>query len=230
MSVLLTHSQVSYQGDDVAEDFPTTFRFLEDEHLDVELSADDGVTWTTLVQGTDYEVTGADDAEPGGTVTLIGSRTPLATGETLRITRDTTDVQPVTFGTFTKFAAETHERELDRRTMRSQEQNRRIEALEALGDLVGDIGDLGDGFEFEDTFTASDPVENSFPIPITIPGGLVAKYLVGHVYPTNGDDTPLTTPPAIDWSCDLSGDLEILSISGLLPGINYTYKFLVIVG
>jgi hypothetical protein len=215
VTVELTHSEVSYDGNNVTTAFPTTFRFLENDHLDVDLSTDGGTTWTALVEGTDYEVSGAADPEPGGTVTLTGHGA-LLSGEKLRIQRNTDDVQPTTFGAFTSFSASSHERELDRRTLRSQELERRIAALEALGDLVS-VSEIADAVAVDEELSPSGSVteiEDFFPFTVVVPNGENAR--AACLYVLDDDQLSPVPAPVIAWKPGPAANrITILRIDGL---------------
>jgi hypothetical protein len=89
MAITSTTAKASYAGNGSATEFPTTFKFLNDEHVVCVLTNTDGED-TTLELDTDYSVSGAGDDE-GGTVTFPAESSEystLASGETLTIYRD----------------------------------------------------------------------------------------------------------------------------------------------
>lgn len=225
MTVTNTNSSVSYPGDDVSTDFPTTFRFLEDSHLTVTLIDEDEVE-TALTLGTHYNVDGAGDDEPGGSVEMI---TPPATGETLLIERNTTITQETSFGTFTKFSPETHEEALDKLTMIAQEGARRLAALEALGNSLVSVATLADAAIVDlELLTDANDVANSFPVELTVPNAnlvvglqiiLATDLDTGEVFP----EAPFPTWVGVDLT-----HLSIQNITGLTTGRTYAFKFLAI--
>lgn len=226
MTVLLTHCKVSYEGDDVTTAFPTTFRFLEAEHLVVELSDDDGETWDDLTMGVDYEVSGANAAEPGGTVTLTGHGV-LADGEKLRIKRRTPITQPTAFGTFTKFTAATHELAQDRRCMVEQEIVDRLEDVEALNGTVA-VEELGDAALLNDQIVTGDVVSASFPIVVAVADGQNALVGAWRVDKVGAPTVPNAEPPQVQWIPGPANDqITIINVSGLEPNSTYFYTGLI---
>lgn len=110
-----------YSGDGVTTVFAVTAYFLNEEdvggaHLKVTLRSSGG-TETVLVENTDYTVSGAGVLS-GGTITLT---TAPASGETLVINRNVPATQRTDYQSYDAFPAETHERALDKLTMRTQQ-------------------------------------------------------------------------------------------------------------
>lgn len=218
MTVENTACSVSYAGNDVRVDFPTTFRFLEEEHLVVETSDDDGETWTTLVLGDGYEVDGAGDDEPGGTVTTTD---PVETGTTLRITRETPRTQLNVFQTTGPLPAATIETSFDKLTMIAQEQDALREAAEA-GAVPVDL----DPEVVTDTFVAQEPIEDTFPRNVACagtPAGVVLIDLKNLTTPTEELVTDgLVRGPFV------AGQFTVNHLEGLTPGQQYRAKYLVL--
>jgi hypothetical protein len=89
MAITSTTAKAAYAGNGSATAFPTTFKFLENEHVVCVLTNTDGED-TVLELDTDYAVAGAGNDE-GGTVSFpaAGSTYPiLAAGETLTVYRE----------------------------------------------------------------------------------------------------------------------------------------------
>ena len=218
MTVENTACSITYDGNDADTDFPTTFRFLAAAHLVVETSDDDGETWTTLTLDDDYEVAGANAAEPGGTVTTAD---PVATGTKLRITRSTPVTQLNSFQTTGSLPVATIETSFDKLTMIAQEQAAAIAELQGLGDLV-DVGELADAIEVgEEINVDADSVDESFPLEIVCAGGQAAKYVVWQVERDGATDVPFAEPPHVQWVAGPTNKLTVQRISGLEPGVTY---------
>lgn len=129
MTISTTASRISYNGNGVTVAFAFPYRFLQNADLVVIRVAASG-TETTLVLGTDYTVTGADD-DAGGTVTCT---TAPVTGSRLVIYRSMDITQEVDYITGDSFPAETHERALDRLTMIVQQQQDAIDRSAKLSE------------------------------------------------------------------------------------------------
>jgi hypothetical protein len=89
MAITSTTAKAIYAGNGSAASFPTTFKFLENEHVVCVLTNTDGED-VVLTLDTDYTVAGAGDDE-GGTVSFpapASSHAALAPGETLTIYRE----------------------------------------------------------------------------------------------------------------------------------------------
>jgi len=110
-----------YDGNDVTVDFQVPTLFLQESdgtaHLRVIKRAIDG-TETTLVQETDYTVSGAE-SPVGGTVQL---NTAPATGEKVVIYRSVPLTQETDYIENDPFPAESHEKALDKITHALQQQ------------------------------------------------------------------------------------------------------------
>jgi hypothetical protein len=218
VSITNTASQVSYTASGVQADFATTFRFLEKEHLVVELKAVGG-NFVTQTLDVDYTVSGEDD-DAGGTVTFA---TDPDSGAVVRITRTTPRTQEISFrnnGQST-FSPVLHERAADKLTMIAQEDDRRLEALEAGGTTVTLTPQT-----VTKTFAASEPVEDSFPLTVTCSGTPVGVIL------TRVEN--LTTPAellraeGLLWGSPVAGQFTTNFVEGLTPGQQYRFTFLVL--
>lgn len=123
MTVSTTTSKSGpYAGAGMTGPFLVDFRFLENSHLRVIKTSDDGVD-ATISLGTDYIVSGAGDGS--GVVTLLVG---LLEGEKLTIVRDVPATQEADYVQNDAFPAESHEEALDKLTMLAQqlaEQNSR---------------------------------------------------------------------------------------------------------
>jgi len=105
-----------YAGSGTTGPFTVTFRFLDNSHLTVVKRVTATGVETTLALNTDYSVSGAGAAT--GTVTLVA---PLASGETLTITRNVPATQEADYVPGDAFPAESHELALDKLTMLTQQ-------------------------------------------------------------------------------------------------------------
>lgn len=219
MSISNTASQVSYAGNGTAGPFATTFRFLDDSHLVVEVKPAGG-NFVAKTLGTHYAVTG-EDADAGGSVTFTAGNEPPV-GSTVRITRSTPLTQETTFRNAgqSQFSPILHERALDKLTMIAQEQDRRLKALEAGSTTVALTPQT-----VTTTLTPADPTENSFPLNVNCAGTPVGVVLTRVENLTDG-----TTLPAegLRWSLPVAGQFTVNWVEGLAPGKNYRFTFLVL--
>lgn len=110
VSTVVNHEQ--YDGNGTTTVFPYRFRILKSSHMVVTVSDPDGVL-TTLVLGTDYDITGVGLVS-GGNVEL---KNPLAEGWKISLDRDLPAVQETDLRNQGKFFAETHEDAFDYLTM-----------------------------------------------------------------------------------------------------------------
>lgn len=117
MTISTTTSRISYNGNGVTTIFAVPFRFFANTDLVVQLVTVSTGASTTLILGTHYTVTGADD-EDGGSLTMV---TAPAVGQRLVIRRVIAATQEVDYVAGDPFPAETHERALDRLTMLAQQ-------------------------------------------------------------------------------------------------------------
>lgn len=214
MSIAVTTSQVSYAGDASTAALPTTFSFEANGHLTVEQSTDSGATWTTKTEGVAYAVTGAGDAEPGGTVTM--SSAP-AIGTTTRITRNTPITQAINFVTHGPFSPVTHMAAFDHLTRIAQEAARRLSALEA-----GTVGSTYTAVQVTDTFTVLDPAESTFPR--TIAAGIAPKTCVlGRVENLTNQLEVLDGLGNPDWTAS-ANSVVLNYLPGLTVGMQYRIR------
>lgn len=117
MTISTTTSRQPYNGNGVTTIFAVPFRFFASTDLVVQLVTISTGASSTLILGTHYTVTGADD-EDGGSLTMI---TAPAVGQRLVIRRVIAATQEVDYVVGDPFPAETHERALDRLTMLAQQ-------------------------------------------------------------------------------------------------------------
>lgn len=122
MTVSNSTYRVSYNGNGSTTSFSIPFYFINNSDLLV-TKLDTNVTpnvETTLVLGTDYNLSGAGDLA-GGSLTTIGSISPLASGETITVERNIPYTQSTDYEPFGRFPAETLEENVDRLTMLVQQ-------------------------------------------------------------------------------------------------------------
>lgn len=213
MSVTVEASSISYDGNDIADEFAVPFKFLETNDLLVRTTDDNGDTYTTLVEGVDYTVDGEGE-DAGGAVTTTD---PVATGTSIVIERNTDITQETDFAPQGPFPAARHETALDKLTLICQELNRRIEALEALGDLVT-VSELADAVEYTASFHVDgDEPEAIFPIQLVVAGGENAKYIIWHVWKDGAESTKTDEPPQVQWFPGPADRVTVVYISGLEP-------------
>jgi hypothetical protein len=215
VSLAVTDSQKTHVGNGAQTIFPTTFAFLDNSHLTVEV-APAGGAYVTKLLGVDYNVTGAGQPEPGGNVTFI-SGAP-ANLSTVRITRNTPRVQPVAFKNQQQFLSETHERAHDNREMQIQEIERRLALQEAGGVTV-----VLNSTKVQDTFVCPDPQVSRNVACAGTPTG-VELIMV----------EDLTDPALVHYGLgrpDISGlvlnQFTVRYVPGLTPGHNYRLTYLV---
>lgn len=127
MTVSSDTARVSYSGDGATVVFAVSFYFLANSDLRVIHRSAAGVE-TAWTLDTQYNVSGAGDAS-GGSITVKTSPTDYtpASGETLVILRDVDITQETDYVENDEFAAETHERALDKLTMINQQQTEEID-------------------------------------------------------------------------------------------------------
>jgi hypothetical protein len=132
MTVSTSYAPLSFNGDDATTAFAVTWPFF-DGTLVVTLIASDG-TETVKTITTHYTVSGGTDADglpATGSVTML---TAPASGETLRITRNTSKVQSSSWTNGGPYQAKTLEATLDKIILIAQEQQASIN-----DDITGDI-------------------------------------------------------------------------------------------
>ena len=129
MTVSVTTNIVSFAGNDSTTSFPFTFKTQDAGDIKGYLTETDG-TITVLVKDTDYSV--ALNGDGTGTVTYPISGSPLATGETLRVSREVDMDQTVDLSIGGPYDPEAVEDALDHLTNQVQqlqeEMNRAIRA------------------------------------------------------------------------------------------------------
>lgn len=218
MSLTVTASQVSYNGNGAQTVFPTTFKFLDNSNVLVEKKLNGGTTFATLTEGAHYNLAGAG-VDAGGNVTMLAAP---AAGDVLRITRNTPRTQPVAFRTQGQFLAETHETAFDREEMQIQELERRVTAVEAAGASV-----VLAASKVVDTFVVADPVEGSFPRVVAC-AGTPSMVLVGRVEDLT--DPALSQPGlgTADISAVALNQFTVRHVPGLTPGHNTRITYLVL--
>lgn len=115
MTVETSLARAQYATNGTTGPWTVPFYFLEDEHLQVIYTDEDGNE--TVLTSADYSVTGAGD-ENGGTVTTVDS---YVTGGTITILRDIEALQEVDLVDGDSLPSETLERALDKLTMLLQQ-------------------------------------------------------------------------------------------------------------
>lgn len=217
MSITNTARKVSYAANGVLTAFATTFRFLEQEHLVVEVMPSGG-SFATKALGVDYTVTG-EDANAGGTVTFLVAP---ANGSTVRITRVTARTQETTFRNAgqSTFSPILHERALDKLTMIAQEDADDIDTLQAGGTTVVLTPQV-----VSTTLTPAEPVENSFPLNVNCSGTPVGVFLMRIENLTDGTSLPAE---GLRWGLPIAGQFTVDWIEGLEPGKDYRFTFWVL--
>lgn len=221
MTVEITTTSSVHAGNGVTTALPTGFRFLDDNDLVVTQTIA-GVT-TTLVKGTHYNVDGAGDDEPGGTVNMLVAP---ANGTTITIERVTPVTQETEFGAFTRFNPEDHELALDKLTMVAQENRNRIEALESLGAIVTITNITGVRTD-KDFATNAASVEATFPFNVVVANGSTATDCVLTRLQNLDDPTEVFDElPGVQWAPGVGNNVSIKRIGGLKPNTNYRARFL----
>lgn len=115
MTVETSLARAQYATNGTTGPWTVPFYFLEDEHLQVIYTDEDGNE--TVLTSADYSVTGAGD-ENGGTVTTVDS---YVTGGTITILRDIEALQEVDLVDGDSLPSETLERAFDKLTMLLQQ-------------------------------------------------------------------------------------------------------------
>lgn len=132
MTVSSNPFPIRYSGDGSSTTFPVSGYFLAEldgtAHLLVTVRDADG-NETTKTQATDYTVGGAGNPL-GGSITFV---TPPSATETVVITRNVPDTQEVDYLANDAFPAESHERALDKLTMRLQQRANDLDRALLLG-------------------------------------------------------------------------------------------------
>lgn len=112
-------TRIQYTGNDVATSFSFPYKFLQTSDLTVVFTNTAGSD-ATLVEDTDYTVTGAGD-ESGGSITYPVSGDPLATGEYLTIYRQVPYTQEADLSNQGAYFLETIEDTVDKLEMQIQQ-------------------------------------------------------------------------------------------------------------
>lgn len=138
VSTVVNHEQ--YDGNGVTTVFPYRFRILRSSHMVVTLSDASGVI-KTLIQGSDYSITGVG-LVTGGNVVLSAA---LAEGYQIALDRVLPAVQETDFRNQGRFFAETHEDAFDYLTMLLQQVDHAFNYLalskpNALADFYDALG------------------------------------------------------------------------------------------
>lgn len=132
MTVSSTTSITTYTGNGTSTAFSTGFPFgLNGDVQATRITIADG-TRTLLIEGVDYTLTGAG-LDAGGTLTTIGSGSPLSALYQLEIKRATAQTQTLDLTANDAFSAEAAEDALDRLTYIVQELSRQLAAVAAGG-------------------------------------------------------------------------------------------------
>ncbi len=121
-----TRKTSPFVGNNVTTAFPFTFKVFSSSEVEVVRVVDATEVETTLVLTTDYTVSlNADqDADPGGTVTLLSA---LATGTTLVITSNVANTQSTALTNNGGFYPNVIEDALDRATIQIQQLSEQVE-------------------------------------------------------------------------------------------------------
>ena len=114
-------TEVTYNGNGAATDFPITFEYYEDDQVTAKLVNTSDDSETVLVNPTDFTVVAGD--------VVMG--TAPAIGFNLVITRKTELTQNTNYQASGPFLADDHEFAIDKLTMIVQELEARIAKLEA---------------------------------------------------------------------------------------------------
>lgn len=130
----------SYVGAGTRGPFSTEFRFLDDSDLLVIVTEIATGVQTALTLTTDYTVTGAGETS-GGEVELTVAYGNLAATHRITLINDPDGLQDIDYTPYDSFPAETHERGLDRLTIRG---NRLLDLISrALRQPDGDADNIG---------------------------------------------------------------------------------------
>lgn len=137
MTLSTTVNRTRTQGNGTTVTFNFPYYFLAAGDLTVIYTDANGLE-TTLVQDTDYTVTGAG-VLTGGSITLIGTyaASPPAASTYLTMVRDPSATQETDYVENDPFPAETHEQALDRLTMLVQRLSERLDRVLSLAQSSG---------------------------------------------------------------------------------------------
>lgn len=147
MSVSTTTSDVSYNGNGVTTVFAIPFDQRVNADLKVSLTDTSDVT-TILTVSTHYTL----NAVPATSVTML---TAPATGEVLRVYRDTPQTQPTEFDDTGQFLLSSLETQMDRQTLMLQEMQTDIDDINAILDDVSDAADSADAAALSEAAAAA---------------------------------------------------------------------------
>lgn len=135
MSVTVTASKVTYNGDGAQTAFTFSFKIFATTDLDVVITDADGIE-TTLTITTNYTVAALNnDFSNGGTVTVLAGSIP-ATGEKITILRDLPITQTFSYTEGGKFPVSDHQDAIDKATLVSQEVDEKRDRA-----LIGPVSD-----------------------------------------------------------------------------------------
>jgi hypothetical protein len=136
MTISSQQGRQAYAGAGTTGPFAVPFKFFADTDLKVVKQSADGID-STLTLNVDYTLTGAG-SDSGGSLTTTAN---VAVGETLNIILDPELKQPTDYVSNDAFAAESHERALDRLT----QQNIRTRDIVSRGlrQADGDFAEIG---------------------------------------------------------------------------------------
>jgi len=119
MTLDTSNSRVQYQGNGVTVEWPVDFKFYLSSDLVVLVSDDDGSNAETLVESTDYTVTGGSGST--GSVTYPISGSPMPEGRSITISRSIAITQPTGFENMDLIDLSLIERTFDRGRMIDQQ-------------------------------------------------------------------------------------------------------------
>ncbi len=191
MTVASTVSRVSYAGNASTTAFSFPYYFLKNADLIVIKKLIATGVETTLTLNTDYTVTGAGVAA-GGTVTTIGSGSPLPATYLLTIYRDPAALQETDLVENDSLPAETVEKSLDRLTMIAQR----------LGNWISRTMKLSDGTP-DNVFDPTLPVDLTlFPNAVPMVNDAGNGFAAAADWPTGQDiiDAEMWALLAEDWA------------------------------
>ncbi|MBN3812227.1 hypothetical protein [Paraburkholderia sp. Ac-20347] len=169
MTVESSVQDVTYEMDGVTLAFPIPFYFLDTAHVYADF-IDSAENLTSLVNGTDFTVTGAGD-EDGGTLTLALAK---AAPYNLHIYRDVPVTQETAYQQNSAFPAKTTETALDKLTMIAQQNASAVEnSIRYPLNEYGTDGTLPNKTERADTVLGFDSAgsQAQYPLPASVGAG-----------------------------------------------------------
>jgi hypothetical protein len=141
MTISSELTRKAYTGAGTTGPFTVPFRFLADEDLLVIKTLIATGAQSVLTLTTDYTLTGAGE-EAGGELTLTGGHGALSSDYRITIINDPDGLQETDYTPYDAFPAETHERALDKLTIRGQ---RLLDLINrALRQPDGDADDISE--------------------------------------------------------------------------------------